>query len=172
MRAARLPILAIAAALLPAGPALADAQRQMLACGEIRDDAARLKCFDSALPALRTLMQTPPPAPPAAPAPGVAAAPAAPAAPAPLTAEQRFGVGKTSEDVDQIVAVVEEIEMRSNGKALIRLANGQTWTLTEPAALSSRMVGRQVRISRKALGNFLMAYAEGPSLSWYVRRVN
>lgn len=141
-------------AILPA-PALAAGTDDVLKCLDIRDNAARLACYDHAVPALR---QLPPPPPPAV----AAARPTPPAAP--VKPEEAFGAermskkerGITGDEVDTITAKLTEFRQSGYDRYTFTLDNGQVWTQSVARGLANLKTGRTVRIEKAALGSYNM----------------
>lgn len=149
MRAAVIAPLSLATLLLGS---LANATpADVLKCAEVRDDAARLACYDRTVPGLRAL-------PPQA----VTVAPPTPAAP-PVPPEQRFGAGRLSkedkpaamaEDVETITATLKDAYERSPGRWVFTLDNGQVWQQVVTQTLYGVKPGRKVTVEKAILGSY------------------
>jgi hypothetical protein len=150
MRAAIIAPLSLATLLL-GSLANAATPADVLKCTEVRDDAARLACYDRTVPSLRTL-------PPAAP---VAQAPKPPAPPVPP--EQRFGAERLdkadkppamAEDVETITATLKDAYERSPGRWVFTLDNGQIWQQVVTQTLYGVKPGRKVTVEKALLGSY------------------
>ncbi|MFV3075201.1 hypothetical protein [Niveispirillum fermenti] len=160
--AALFAALPLAAGGLPARAAAPD---EVLKCLGVTDDAARLACYDRAVPALR---QAPPMAaalPPAPPPPVVAASP-----------QQAFGAERLSskergiEEVAEITATLVSFQQAGYERYTFTLDNGQVWTQTVARSLSNLRAGRSLRIEKGMVGSYNMVI-DGVSGLIKVRRV-
>jgi hypothetical protein len=150
MRAAVIAPLSLATLLLSS---LANATpADVLKCTELRDDAARLACYDRTVPGLRAL-------PPQAAA--VAQPPKSPAPPVPP--EQRFGAERLNkedkqaalaEDVETINATLKDAYERSPGRWVFTLDNGQVWQQVVTQSLNGVKPGRKVTIEKGVFGSY------------------
>jgi hypothetical protein len=153
-----LPALLFACGFLSAGAAVAD-DAAMLKCRALSDTARRLACYD------------------AIPVGGVAAAAPAPVAPAPAAStEQGFGlrpVVKKQKDVEP-ESIRSTVVGRFDGwapGAIITLANGQVWKVTDDTdAVLPIMQNPPVQITRGLLGAYFLQ-VEGHTNSARVARV-
>ena len=140
-------LLGALGALAATGPSqAADRLAPLLACRALADDAARLACFDRESAPL-------------------GARPPEPA----LSPEQKFGLGtaaiatKEAErgqpraDVDVIAAKVAELHNQADGRLVITLDNGQVWRQLAPGGELLLKVGDPVRVTRGAIGSFLLS---------------
>lgn len=150
MRAAVIAPLSLATLLL--GSLAHATPADVLKCTEVKEDAARLACFDRTVPALRAL----PPAPPV-----VAQAPKPPAPPVPP--EQRFGAERLNkedkpaamaEDVETITATLKDAYERSPGRWVFTLDNGQVWQQVVTQTLYGVKPGRKVTVEKAILGSY------------------
>jgi len=189
--------MAAALALLASGGALADDDtRAFLKCMELRDDAARLGCYDrlaaewvelgapgprSAAPAGALPPAAVPPAavpgtPPAASAAPVPAAPRSADEAAtetrPPVAEEYFGMESRAvgETLDSISAYVVGGFRGWSGSTQFELSNGQVWEQAATGRFEYGAADRPVTISRGAFGSFMLS-PEGLNRSVRVRRV-
>lgn len=137
--------------MLVSGAALAD-EGGMLRCRQLTDGAARLSCYD-ALP--------------------LGAAAAAPAAPSKAELEQRFGKEQQAQP-GRLDVIESTIVGEFDGwvpKQRIRLANGQTWTISDDSNEETLHIlsNPKVKIERGAMGAFYMDI-DGTRTSPRVRR--
>jgi hypothetical protein len=153
-----LPALLFACGFLSAGAAVAD-DAAMLKCRALSDTARRLACYD------------------AIPVGGVAASAVPAAAPAPAAStEQGFGlrpVVKKQKDVEP-ESIRSTVLGRFDGwapGAIITLANGQAWKVTDDTdAVLPIMQNPPVQITRGLLGAYFLQ-VEGHTNSARVARV-
>jgi len=149
--AAGLLLAALSAPFLAASAQPAD-PRAILGCGGMPDDAARLRCFDAALPAVRALLEGGPARP--------AVPPATPAAPADPVAS--FGAPARAESpLEEIEARVATVATVMYGQAAVTLDNGQVWRQTQSPEVPRSYVGKQVRVRRNAMGGFILYNPDG-----------
>ena len=182
-----------ALALLASGGALADdATRAFLKCMELRDDAARLACYDRlagewvelgapglrSAPAAAVPSAAVPGGPPAA-VPGMPPAAAAPRSAGeaatesrPPMAEEHFGMESRAvgETLDSISAYVVGGFRGWSGNTRFELSNGQVWEQAAAGRFDYGAADRAVSIRRGALGSFWLS-PEGLNRSVRVRRV-
>jgi len=137
--------LAVAALLAVGAAAAAERLAPLLACRALTDDAARLACFDRESAAL-----------------GPAAARPA------LTPQQKFGLdttavaareadaGQPRADVDTVEAKLVELHAGADGRYVFALDNGQLWRQLQAGSDLLLKAGDAVRISRGALGSFML----------------
>lgn len=136
-------------ALLLASPAWAG-PAEVLKCTEIADAAARLACFDRAVPSLRNTPVPPP----------VAALPPAP----PVPPEQRFGAARIENrevppelaEPDSISATLVGVSQVAPNRWSFTLDNGQVWRQTVSRDLGSVKTGRPVTVEKAVLGSYTM----------------
>jgi hypothetical protein len=154
-------LIAMAAALVAAGPARATAPAttaEFLACAAEKDDARRLACFDAAVDRAR--------AAPANPAPAVVAAP--------LSQEEKFGLrGELKQEkaqkvpelqeLEQLQAQVTKVSTKPHGELVVTLENGQVWTEIQTNSGARVKAGDRVAIKPGALGSFLLVAPNGRS---------
>jgi hypothetical protein len=140
----------------------------MLTCRALSDTARRLACYD-AIPVGSVAAAVPAPVVAANAAPAVAAAPAA-------STEQGFGlrpVVKKQKDVEP-ESISSTVAGRFDGwapGAIITLANGQAWKVTDDTdAVLPIMQNPPVRITRGLLGAYFLQ-VEGHTNSARVARV-
>lgn len=125
-------------------------------CRDIRDDGARLACYDAA--SARA-------APPPAAAPALAPPTPPPAAPQP-TPEDLFGRDAVTSEAmvreaagierpESLDGVIARVTTTAYGKRVVTLGNGQVWTQTDSVALKLEP-GDTVTIRRAALGSYLL----------------
>jgi hypothetical protein len=191
-----LAVMAAMLALLASGGALADdATRALLKCMELRDDAARLGCYDRlagewvelGAPGLRSAPVAapagalPPAAVPVSPPAAASAAPALAAprvaeeaaaeAPAPI-AEEYFGMESRAvgESLDSISAYVVGGFRGWSGNTRFELSNGQVWEQAASGRFDYGAADRAVTIRRGAFGSFMLS-PEGLNRNVRVRRV-
>ncbi len=143
-------LLAIAAA-----PAAAQGTNAILSCVSLIDDAARLKCYDSAAKSLSSDARQ---AAERREKEAAAAAAAALAASQAAEAEARrdsFGKAKSDEsEVQQVDATVSEVLKDSTGKSIFVLDNGQMWRQADGYGISNVRAGSAVTVKRGSLGSF------------------
>jgi len=190
---------ALLALLAASGAAADDATRAFLKCMELRDDAARLACYDRlagewvelGAPALRSAPATtlPPAAVPGAPSPATPATPPAAASAAPVpaaprsageaatearapVAEEYFGMESRAvgETLDSISAYVVGGFRGWSGNTQFELSNGQVWEQAVSGRFEYGGADREVTIRRGAFGSFLLS-PEGLNRNVRVRRV-
>jgi hypothetical protein len=144
--------------LLASVPALAD-DAALLRCRALRDGAARLACYDG-LPVAASESRAPA-------APGAAPAPRA----EPQTRAQ-FGLEQKANPAE-----LQSIESHIPGSfegwypnALIRLANGQVWQISDDSTRRLYRTNPKVTIRRGMLGAFYLDI-EGDNNAPRVRRV-
>jgi hypothetical protein len=125
--------------------AAADRLAPLLACRALADAAARLACFDRESAALAP----------------VAAKPE-------LSPEQKFGLdprvlaakeaeqGQPRADVDAVDAKLSALRAGADGRYVFTLDNGQAWRQLQPGSDLLLKAGDAVRITRGALGSFLL----------------
>lgn len=154
-------VIAMAAALVTAGPARAAAPAttaDFLACAAEKDDARRLACFDAAVDRTRTA--------PANSAPAVVAAP--------LSQEEKFGLrGELKQEkaqkvpelqeLEQLQAQVTKVSTKPHGELVVTLENGQVWTEIQTNSGARVKAGDRVAIKAGALGSFLLVAPNGRS---------
>jgi len=180
--------MAAALAILATGSASADdVTRAFLKCMELRDDAARLACYDRlagewvelGAPGLRSAPGAapagalPPAAVPVSPPAAVPGTPPAAAAEAPAPmAEENFGMESRSvgESLDSISAYVVGGFHGWSGNTQFELSNGQVWEQAAPGRFDYGAADRAVSIRRGALGSFMLS-PEGLNRKVRVRRV-
>jgi hypothetical protein len=189
-------VIAAALALLASGGALADdATRAFLKCMELRDDAARLTCYDRlagewvelGAPELRSApgaapaAALPPAVVPGSP-PAAASAVPAPAAPRsadeaatesrPPMAEEFFGMESRAvgESLESISAYVVGGFRGWSGNTQFELSNGQVWEQAATGRFDYGAADRAVTIRRGAFGSFVLS-PEGLNRTVRVRRV-
>ncbi|NGX15303.1 hypothetical protein [Wenzhouxiangella sp. XN24] len=152
--------------------------RGFLECLEMRDDQARLGCYDRLAAALVELGPgaalspvgadtSRADAPPATGAAPQAATPAAPAGP-----EDAFGNEMNSREgaVDSITASVVGGFAGWEPGAVFRLDNGQVWEQQGPGRFAYAGPDRPVTIRRAAFGSFMLS-PDGLNRSIRVRRI-
>lgn len=140
--------------LLSAGTALAD-DAGLLRCRAITDAAARLACYD-ALPMSSTE--------------GKAGQAKAIQTPEQFGLEQQTAAAQAPKELD---AIDSRISGRFEGwypNAIIRLANGQVWQVTDGSSRSYDLTDPKVSIRRGFLGAFYLNL-EGDNRTVRVRRV-
>lgn len=194
----------LAAAIVALGllsfPALADersdAAAQILSCGSVRGDKARLKCFETALSPLRQAF-------PEAAAIAEARAEAA-RADARQEAKDEFGLSAAAakaddpfeekefgaenlpreaeasvgddelDNVDSIEAGIVEIGRSLNGKIIVILDNGQVWRQldgdTSKPYIRKNIEGLTAKIKKGVLGSYLVRIS-GTNVAFKARRV-
>lgn len=144
-------MLLSAAVLAPAAQAQETFADKVKACSAIKDDAARLKCFDTVMQILRvepdaadTRMTT-------------AKAPAAPStasiAPKPAT----IIPAAKPETPDSITLDVTAITTGADGKLRFTLSNGETWRQTDSTSLKNLGKGPwKAEIKKAAMGSYML----------------
>lgn len=181
-------VMAAMLAILATGSASADdATRAFIKCMELRDDAARLGCYDRlagewvelGAPGLRSAPVAapagalPPAAVPVSPPAAVPGTPpaAAAAAPAPI-AEEYFGMESRAvgESLDSISAYVVGGFRGWSGNTQFELSNGQVWEQAASGRFDYGAADRAVTIRRGAFGSFMLS-PEGLNRNVRVRRV-
>jgi hypothetical protein len=154
-------VLAMAAALITAGPAQAAVPATtagFLACAAEKDDARRLACFDAAVGQAQ--------AAPGKTAPAVVAAP--------LSQEEKFGLrGELKQEKAQKVPELQELEQlqaqvtsvasKLHGELVVTLENGQVWAEIQTNSGARVKAGDRVTIKPGALGSFLLVTPNGRS---------
>lgn len=154
-------LIAMAAALVAAGPARATASAttaEFLNCAAEKDDARRLACFDAAVDRARTAPANPAPAPVAA----------------PLSQEEKFGLrGELKQEkaqkvpelqeLEQLQAQVTKVSTKPHGELVVTLENGQVWTEIQTNSGARVKAGDRVAIKPGALGSFLLVAPNGRS---------
>lgn len=152
---ARRALPALALALLLASPAARAGTQEVLRCLDLADPAARLACYDQAVPSLR----------------GVPAAPAAaqPAAPA-LSPEQQFGLPaaelrkqQPGGSLETITAKVVSLREQAPGRHVASLDNGQVWLIKEGGRIRLS-VGEKVEVRRGTISGFVIVPEKVPTL--------
>jgi len=159
--------LLLLAALLVAGPALADATRDALEaltkCADISDPAERLKCFDAAVPGARNALS--PAVQPAKPAKeeggGLLEWFGFSRPPKPVTTVEQFGkppepAVEESKELKEITSTVLEFATTPKGRAIFILDNGQVWKQLDADTTELRdvPVATKVLIEVGFLGSF------------------
>ncbi len=146
----------------PAGPLAA-----VYACADEADDARRLACFDAAVGGLR-----------AAETQGTVAVLDA----ARVESVQREGFGFSlpslpqlrlpggGSAVESVTLELSSVSVAPDGRATLRMSNGQVWRQLEPERLRGARPGSAVTVSQGALGSFV-ATVEGQRANFRVRRV-
>jgi hypothetical protein len=174
---------ALGLAALPVAATAAEAAGTIAGCRTLRDDSARLACYDRLPdPAAARVAVAPamaasgaaaaPAAAPAraqAPAPAAATATAAPApTPTPLTAEQRFGKSELQqaraeqakappkEELKELRARATSVQRIGQGGLRITLANGQQWYQISPSEKIEVAVGDEIVIKPASFGSYLL----------------
>ena len=154
MRTRKALTLALTVALIALSAASALASEfpaALRACTTERDDARRLACFDREAAVL--LQQ-----------------PAAGAESAPLTAEQRFGLGgklaagpenKPPPALKELKAKVAGVSLLPRGEFVVTLDNSQVWIEEPPAHHLELAAGDQVTLIPGVLGSFFLAASSG-----------
>src|ERR1700761_4979677 len=125
-----------------------DALSALARCSALKDDTARLACYDGTAAQLQSALSAPPPPPPAAPPPAPMATNVPPPPPTPEQKERVFGFdggitggGVSPEDrvngitaeipegerLDSITSELSEITFNAAGRFTITLGNGQVW---------------------------------------------
>lgn len=149
--------LAIAALLLGAGPALAQAEigGAVLRCRQLADVMQRVACYDGIV------------VPPAAAAPATGARAAAPAAPA----AENFGFeGRAEAALPHIESSLAAPIDGWRANERIRFANGQVWQIADDSQGFVPQGLHKVRVRRGAMGAFYLEI-DGVTRSPRVRRV-
>ncbi len=171
----------IACAALALGAAAgADDSLPAHPCAQLRDDGARLACYDHAFgkPGGEAPSAPPPELPQPPPQPQSLPPPAAEPQPPAL---DRFGfttrqVERTNPAAEKPVAVPDRIQAtvtaityRSDGKFTATLDNGQVWSQAETNTKVRPAVGETVTVRRATLGSYLLTGRLG--LATRARRV-
>ena len=161
------PALTLAFGLVCSGAVLAQSPTSLTECRAVREDAARLRCYDRLADAQAPVAVAPTPARPAVaagpvvsdpvqafglpprPAAPVVAAPAAPAA------------------LDSTIPGPFD---GWTGNTRFTLANGQVWQIIDGSEAAYSLRDPKVRISRGSFGNYFLQ-VEGVSQTPKVRRV-
>jgi hypothetical protein len=134
-------------------------------CPSIEDPAARLACYDAAMPP--TFASRRPPAAPNEPAPmastTAAAAPAAPVRTAPPRAsEAAFGLPKARDpnELESIESMTVPGFTQWGPNERIRLANGQVWQVTDGSSGALITTPSKVTIRKGLFGAYFMVFGE------------
>ena len=133
MRIHLLALLVLAASAPAHADSAQDALAEIARCADITDAAERLKCFDAAMPRVKSALSTPAPQQQPAPAKswlewfGLSRP-----APAPSTKPEDFGKpapepAPAPGELNEITSGVLEFARTPRGKALFVLENGQVW---------------------------------------------
>lgn len=146
-----LMLVVVAGAALAEGPAQAGSA-DVLGCLDIRDDQARLACFDRTAPSLRTAV-------PAASAEATVSTVLEP----PRDPVREFGRERTesgrreveAQQVDAIQAAVRTVRQLQPGRYILSLDNGQVWYVKDAG---SRRIekGDLVEIKRAIMDGYAM----------------
>lgn len=170
MNAQRLSIPASLSLLVLALPVMAQTPSDLQRCRALKDNAARLACYD-AIPASASAPGAPTAAPATAPVSGNAAATSASTAYAPQTPDQ-FGLERQQSQV-----LVKAIESRITGQydgwepnQRFTLDNGQVWQVSDDSRGGGFRTNPKVRITRGTFGTFFMEI-EGVNAAPRVKRV-
>jgi hypothetical protein len=156
MRVAIIAPLSFAALCLGAvTPVFATEPPDALKCVQIKDDTARLACYDRTVPAIGAFFPHE--------AKVFPATPVAPPAPQP-SAEQRFGAErlakedkpKEAEEAETISATIQDARERMPGRWIITLDNGQVWQQVVTQSVNSLRPGRKVTIEKALLGSYTL----------------
>lgn len=156
---------ALAAALLIAAPGLAqDAQsspqvlNQVYACRDVAGDAERLACYDAAVGALRTAVQT-------------GEVVAVDRQQAESVQRESFGFqipslaglipGFGAEEEPATELVVERVTPLRDGRHIFTMTNGQVWRQVSAERAMNVRTGTAVTIRRAALGSFMLISSAG-----------
>jgi len=136
-------------------------------CSKIEDVLARAACYDRNICAPATAAQA------------EEATAAAPTQPARSGAAAPAGIGSKSlprprsqaEEPQEAELQVARASSREPGIYVLTLNDGAEWQFVEPApaAYDAPRAGSKVKISRGALGGYLMRYAEQPAIR--IRRI-
>jgi len=127
-------------------------------CADVRDDKARLACYDHAFGKPTE--------------PAVSTAPAATAAPAAAAPDAHFGfkemeVRRQSEQSGEpaaptsVSAAIKSIARLHDGKFVVTLDNAQVWAQSEISSKAIVDVGDQVTVRRGLLGSYLLVTKAG-----------
>ncbi|MGH8325577.1 MAG: hypothetical protein ACRET2_02320 [Steroidobacteraceae bacterium] len=170
-------LLMLLACLPAAGPARAASPGigPLLACRNIKADAARLRCFDRRSSSLAVAAGGVPPAStPGPPAPTSPAATPSRPAPAAFDPHQTFGLsssailarevtsGARRESISSITTRITGLSASSDGRMIYRFGNGQLWEeLVADGGAPPLKTGDQVKVSRGWLGSYWMQTASG-----------
>ncbi len=118
------------------------------ACAGVKDDAARLKCYDAAVPGLQSDIQVP-----------VLKAPDPVAAPKPPSTNTIIA----PETPDSITLTATSIQPGADGKLRFILSNGEIWRQTDSIQLRNLGKGPWTAEVRKAaLGSFMLKIDNKP----------
>jgi hypothetical protein len=143
----------------------AEAGGTIAGCRTLRDDAARLACYDR-LPDPAAAAPARAAAATQAVAPAIAAAPAP--APAAATAEQRFGISELQQaraeqakvppkdELKELRARVATVQRMGQGGLRLTLANGQAWYQISPSEKIEVAVGEEIVIKPASFGSYLL----------------
>jgi hypothetical protein len=157
----------------------AEATGTLAGCRALRDDAARLACYDrlpdpgaartNAAPAAAQPRVGAPAAPvAAAPAVAASAAPTATPAPAPMTAEQRFGISELQQaraeqakeppkdELKELRARVDKAQRMGQGGLRLTLDNGQVWYQISASEKIEVAAGDVIVIKPASFGSYLL----------------
>ncbi|QJE74050.1 hypothetical protein HHL28_13955 [Aerophototrophica crusticola] len=154
---ARAALPALALAFLLASPAARAGTEEVLRCLDLADPAARLACYDRAVPALRTAPASP------------AAAPIQPTGPT-LSPEQQFGLPaaelrkqQPGGSVEAITAKVVSLREQAPGRYVASLDNGQVWMIKETGRIRLS-AGETVEVRRGTVSGFVIVPEKVPTL--------
>jgi hypothetical protein len=128
-------------------------EERIMFCSSVGDDSQKLACFEAIADSLRE--------PSADPTPSVQVVSEktkqkqeVKAAPSPSPRES-FGKPKRREKVDEVSAVIDEVQYDGRGRAYVRLDSGQIWVQLESERVTLA-VGDRVAIKRGAFGAYFL----------------
>ncbi len=176
----RIVAAAIGMALLPAGPALAQSQADIIACATIARDAERLACYDAAVADSSAEARAASQKRAAESARIAAEEAAAAAAAAKIKADadavalakakkEAFGAegvaARSAErfvadprELQELEAGITEVFTNSSGLGVFLLDNGQVWKQTDTVSLPNVRVRDKVKIERVTLGGYQLTF--------------
>ena len=122
------------------------------ACAGVKDDAARLKCYDTAVPGLQSDIQVPVFR---FPDPDPVAAPKPPSTSTIIPAETP----------DSITLAVTKIAPGADGKLRFTLSNGEVWRQTDSIQLKNLGNGPwKAEVRKAAMGSFMLKVGNKPAV--------
>lgn len=169
-------LIVVALALASSSVCASDVSQLLQQCRQISDAASRLSCYDQIANALQ----------PVASSPSTATLPAVSTSTtvsntttttvagntaAPASVEVEFGkrLPRAVDEVQSISSTIVKVRYNLHKKAIIQLANGQSWLQAENVQMNLP-VGKACTVKRAALGSFLFS-CEGSNKSMRVKRL-
>lgn len=169
-------LLVVALVLASSSVYAGDVSELLLQCRQISDADSRLSCYDQVANALQpvatsTSTATQPAAAISTTVSSTTTTAVATSTAAPASVEVEFGkrLPRAVDEVESISSTIVKVRYNLHKKAIIQLANGQSWQQAENVQMKLP-TGKACTVKRAALGSFLFS-CEGSSKSMRVKRL-